>query len=204
MAYPQLILIRHGQTDWNAERRFQGQRDIPLNSVGRSQAHGNGRTLKSWFAISGQDPDQFRWLASPLGRCCSTMETVQEVVGVQSRSYITDQRLKEITFGDWEGSTSDNLKVYEADLWKQRKADKWSFVPPNGESYEMLSDRVREFVDYALDADPMDTVVVSHGGVMRVLQGLLLGVQPERQPELLIAQDRILIVDRERLRGVWV
>ncbi|RYE75137.1 MAG: histidine phosphatase family protein, partial [Hyphomicrobiales bacterium] len=97
-----IYMIRHGQTDWNAEIRLQGQKDIPLNDTGRNQARGNGRALAD---ILGTQAIAFDYVASPLGRTRETMELLRGAMGLAPEAYRTDDRLKEVSFGDWEGFT---------------------------------------------------------------------------------------------------
>ena len=104
---PRIIFIRHGETDWNAEGRFQGQKDIPLNARGRAQARRNGETLIA--AIP--DVVEFDFVASPLYRTRETMEIARGAMGLDPAGYRTDPILKEITFGHWEGYTAPELEV---------------------------------------------------------------------------------------------
>jgi broad specificity phosphatase PhoE len=194
-----LVHIRHGETDWNAEGRLQGQRDVPLNPVGRGQAARNGRALAAHLAERGIDPDDLDWVASPLGRARETMAIVRDTAGLDPSDYRLDDSLKEVTFGLWEGFTIAELKVRDPAGIAARKADKWSFVPPGGESYAMLSARIAGFLDHL----ERDTVVVSHGGVMRVLQGLLLRV-PEREVPLLDVPQGEFFVFAPDGGGAWV
>ncbi|SHE74660.1 probable phosphoglycerate mutase [Kaistia soli DSM 19436] len=191
---PRIVFIRHGETDWNAEGRFQGQKDIPLNQHGRSQARRNGETLKTRMP----EAIDFDFVASPLARTRETMEIVRGAMGLDPSAYHVDPILKEITFGHWEGYTSSELHAQWPDLVAAREADKWSFTPPFGESYSDLSVRIGAW----LDTVESDTVAVSHGGVCRVLLGLLQGLDPETAPVLNIRQDRVMIWDGEHV--IWV
>ena len=98
---PSLYFVRHGQTDWNAETRFQGTRDIPLNDIGRGQASRNGKALKDIV-----DPSKVNFIASPLMRTRETMEIIRAEMELEPQAYQTDDRLKELSFGDWEGRTA--------------------------------------------------------------------------------------------------
>ena len=186
-----LYHIRHGQTDWNAEGRLQGQHDIPLNALGREQAARNGTALRDHFAEKGLDPAGFVWLCSPLGRSRETMEIVRRGIGLDPAAYNIVPDLRELTFGLWEGSTLPELKLREPQAIAARKADKWGFVPPEGESYAMLSQRIAGW----LSGIRVPAVVVSHGGVQRVLSGLLLGTATGEIPLLPVPQDRIFRYD---------
>ena len=189
-----IYLIRHGQTDWNAEMRLQGQKDIPLNDFGREQAARNGKKLNTLIA----DPSQFDFVASPLGRTCETMEIILAQFGLPKDSYRKDEGVIEITFGDWEGFTFDELRVDQNDAVEERLANKWSFVQPNGESYQIMCDRVAIW----LKTVTRDTVVVCHGGTIRALLVLLANMPTSQSAELTIPQDKFYRWDGEE--GRWL
>ena len=188
-----LYLMRHGETDWNAEHRLQGQRDIPLNDRGRSQAHSNGERLASILP----DRTALSWVASPMGRTRETMEITRRALGLDPTDYETDRRLIEITFGDWEGHTLEELWMDDPVLVKSRKKDKWNFRPPAGESYADLATRT---VPALADVEG-DTLIVSHGGVMRTLIRSLTDGEEDEWVKFIIPQDRIWIWDGTH--GEW-
>jgi len=99
-------MIRHGQTDWNAEGRLQGQKDIPLNPLGRSQATSNGERLHQLIGTGGE----FAFVASPLSCTRETMERLRIAMGLDPKAYRTESRLVEVSFGDWEGHTMAEIK----------------------------------------------------------------------------------------------
>lgn len=188
-----LYFIRHGQTDWNAEMRFQGQKDIPLNDKGRGQAKRNGEVLRDLIKA-----DDFDFVASPLGRTRETMEIVRTAMGLEPEAYRIDARLRELSFGLWEGRTVSDLEASEAKLWAERQADKWYFQPEEGESYDILTERVR---GWALELNK-PTVVVSHGGVNRALRAIFTDTSVRELAAAIIPQDKIMIVDGSKL--TWV
>lgn len=98
-----IYVIRHGQTDWNAERRLQGQKNIPMNATGLEQARQNGIALAE---ILGDTVDEFDFVASPLQRTRETMEIMRTAMGLAPLAYRTDPRLVEISFGDWKARRS--------------------------------------------------------------------------------------------------
>jgi broad specificity phosphatase PhoE len=185
VGHPTIYFIRHGETDWNAEARLQGQRDIPLNDFGRVQAEEAGARLRG-LVLHYEDLD---YVASPLSRTRETMELMREAIGLPPRVYRQDERLKELTFGEWEGLTWKEIRDRDPEGARGREADKWGFAPPGGESYAILSQRVRPF----LDDLRRDSVVVSHGGVARVLLAMLGHVPPEEAPRVDIWQGRVLV-----------
>ncbi|NVD38029.1 histidine phosphatase family protein [Ensifer sp. HO-A22] len=182
-----IYVIRHGQTDWNAESRLQGQKDIPLNDTGRQQATGNGLALA---AILGADAQQFDFVASPLGRTRETMERLRRAMGLDPTLYRTDDRLKEVSFGDWEGFTLPELKRSVPERIAERRKVKWDFIPPgdDAESYEILSWRIAAWLK---DVNG-PTVCVSHGGVIRALFKLFGEMDEDEAASAAIPQDRLL------------
>lgn len=185
-----LIFIRHGQTDWNRDDRMQGQQDVPLNALGQAQASGNGERLAEFLHRGGLTTDYFDFVASPLGRTRETMERVRAGLGVDPKDYRTDDLLKELTFGGWEGQTLDELKEACPELIEIRRQDKYHFVPPaGGESYDMLQRRVAKW----LVTVDKPTICVAHGGVMRVLRGMLEGLAPDVVAKLDVPQDQVFI-----------
>jgi probable phosphoglycerate mutase len=188
-----IVFVRHGQTPFNAESRLQGQRDIPLDGRGRAQSGAVGRFLCDHLGAEMarlEAADAF-W-SSPLGRTRETMELVRVAMGLPPRSYRLDARLKELTFGDWEGLTWAEVETKYPGAEKVREADKWVFAPPEGESYAALAARVQAW----LDERDGDAFVVAHGGVARALMFLLAGVAPSAAANTEIWQGRALIFDK--------
>jgi probable phosphoglycerate mutase len=175
MPQPVVYFVRHGETDWNLERRLQGQRDIPLNALGRMQASRCGAILRDLLTRSGRPAAQFDYVSSPLGRARETMELMRTGIGLASEHYRTDARLMEMSFGRWEGFTFAELQGREAEALAARERDKWGFVLPGGESYAQLAVRVRAWYE----SIECDTVVSAHGGVCRALMAHLDLVRPE-------------------------
>ena len=156
--------------------------------MGRDQAAGAGRILAQVLALQGRDPTTLRFTASPLGRARETMERVLPALGLAPTAYATDGRLEELAFGDWEGRTWSELKAEVRPLVKARQKDKWSFVPPGGESYAGLTSRLRPWLATVRAGD----VVVAHGGVARALLRDCAGVAAAAAPDVEITQGRVL------------
>jgi broad specificity phosphatase PhoE len=169
---PTIYYIRHGETDWNAENRFQGGIDIPLNDLGRSQATQAGRVLADLFARDGLIASSLAFVASPLQRARHTMELVRSELKLPPGGYAVDDRLREIGYGHWEGSTLAQMQASDPELFASREADKWTVPPPGGESYASVTIRLRDWYD-SLKAD---TVAVAHGGTARALM-VALGIE---------------------------
>lgn len=191
---PTIWFVRHGQTDWNAAGRLQGQRDVGLNATGLGQAAEAARRLR---AIAGPALAEADFVASPLVRARRTMEILRATLDLPAAEYRTDARLKEIGFGNWEGSTWSEIRRRDAAGAAARERDRWGFRPPGegAESYAMVTARVAEVARALV----RPTVIVGHGGTARALL-VALGLLGSRgAPRLGIRQGQVLVLDR----GGW-
>ncbi|AXV14611.1 histidine phosphatase family protein [Neorhizobium sp. SOG26] len=193
-----IYVIRHGQTDWNAEGRLQGQKDIPLNALGRSQAARNGERLRDLVG----DAAGYSFVASPLSRTRATMELLRQAMGLDPLAYETDRRLVEVSFGDWEGHTLPEIEAIAPDRLAARIEDKWSFIPPGeaAESYEILCWRIGAW----LESVNQPTVCVCHGGVIRALYRLVGQMSEDEAAVAPTPQDRILRLDKQAGTFEWL
>src|SRR5215210_3123910 len=149
-----LLLVRHGETDWNRDGRWQGLSDTRLNERGREQAR----------ALTGQLDGIDVVYSSDLARARETAEIVAEGAGLEVR---LDERLRERGFGDWEGLNSDEIKERFAEahtLWRTGEGR----GAENAEPFAEFAARIHEFLDDILERHAGKTVlVVSHGGSIR-------------------------------------
>jgi 2,3-bisphosphoglycerate-dependent phosphoglycerate mutase len=153
-----LLLARHGETDWNRELRIQGSSDIDLNELGRRQAH--------FLAQELTDVELDAIYASDLSRARATAAAVAATHGLEVKF---DPRLRERSFGSWEGLTREDISAF----------------PPgsrhDGESDEEVRERMLEAVQAIADAHPGEQVlVVSHGGALNTLWHYAIGERVER------------------------
>lgn len=183
---PLVYFVRHGQTDWNAEGRLQGQADTDINDKGRRQATRNGEKLARLIP----DPQAFDFVSSPLLRTRETMQRVRAAMRLDPLAYRTDPRLMELHFGDWQGHTYAELEISDPGSSSRRAADKWNFRAPGAkaESYAMLLERVRPF----LESLRQPTVCVTHGGIIRVLFRIVEGTPERACARLNVPQDKVL------------
>ena len=126
------------------------------------------------------------------------MEIARDAMGLPPRRYALDPVLKEISFGAWEGLTWPEIAARDPKGVRTRKEDKWTFVPPRGESYAMLAERLRPW----LDGLSGDAFIVSHGGVARALMTLIAGVKPAKAADAPIVQGRALCFEKGTCR--WI
>jgi probable phosphoglycerate mutase len=187
-----LYFVRHGETDWNLAGRYQGQRDIPLNATGRAQAARNGRVLGEFLAGRSASLD---FVASPLARATETMQILRREMGLDPGGFHTDDRLKEMHYGHWEGQLWTELPTLDPEGFAARKADLWAWQPLGGESYRLLSERIATWL---ADVNK-SSVVVAHGGVSRALRGHVGKLQPSAIPLLEVPQDKVLVLTAEAI-----
>ncbi len=172
---PQTIyLVRHGETVWNREGRVQGHLDSPLTTRGLAQARRAGDTLRELI----DDPREYTLLHSPLGRARQTAAIVAEILGWGTGACRQDPGLREMSWGEWEGLTTEEIARDEPARWAERTRAKWTFAPPAGESYAMLARRARLWLDSV--ATEAHLVAVAHSGFGRILRGIYVGLTPEQ------------------------
>ncbi len=192
---PVLYFIRHGETDWNREGRLQGSQDIPLNALGRKQAEKVGGHLRD---LIGQEADRLTWHVSPMDRAVETLRLARRAIGLPDSGYRVEPRLTELCFGTWEGLTWREVRKSDPARASGRDADKWGYVPPGGESYAMLLDRVMPFFDSLTEP----AIVVAHGGVARTVLVALAGMDTQEAALVDIWQGRLLVFENGGAR--WV
>jgi len=189
MPAPVIYYIRHGETSWNAAGRLQGAQDTALNDLGRKQAVQSGHILADLLARDGRDKSQLPYVASPLSRARTTMELMRGALELPPARYATDDRLREIGYGKWEGFTLAEMEAADPLFFARRLADKWRVAPEGGETYEAVQQRMAEWY-----ADvKTDTVVVAHGGTARALMVALGSETPESAADLPIAQGAVYV-----------
>jgi broad specificity phosphatase PhoE len=179
-----IFLVRHGETEWNRARRYQGWRDSPLTPLGVAQAEAIGRRLAAL-----PEAATAAIVASPIGRARHTAEIIAECLG-RSEPLQLDDRLREISLGSWDGLDRREVR---SRFGAEFEDFEWYFQTPDGETYDGFSGRIAAWL-----AEPRDgpLIVVAHGVVTRVLRGLYAGLPRAEALRLAVPQDRIfLLVD---------
>jgi probable phosphoglycerate mutase len=159
MESTRILLVRHGETDWNAAGRIQGHSDTPLNAAGRQQARQAAQRL-------AREPIRALY-SSDLARAFETATIIGEPLGL---TVVTSTRLRERRYGAWEGLTAAEIQVRYPEqfvMWRARSTD---FVPPQGETRSQLLTRaLEELQTIARQHVSEVVVVVTHGGLCYVL-----------------------------------
>lgn len=165
--------------------RYQGQKDIPLNNTGRLQAKGNGRKLYEKIGKA----EGFEFTSSPLSRTRETMEIIRTAMGLVPENYNLDDRLVEISYGDFEGKTKTELKSENRNYFLGRKDDAWHFRPKNGESQADALTRISQWYE-SLSPTKL-YVVTAHGAIGRVLRHYLLDIPKQEAATFSFPQDEV-------------
>jgi alpha-ribazole phosphatase len=165
-----LLLVRHGQTNHNLDHRYQGLTDAPLNKTGLKQAD---QIIKRLI-----DEKLDAIYSSDLMRSVQTAEKISKKYGLQIKK---DERLREISFGEWEGMSYQEIQAQSSDLLEGWMSDPAHISPPNGETLLQLAERVKSALDEIRSQYEDQTVLlVTHGGVIRTLLCLNLGIDLNR------------------------
>lgn len=163
-----IYLCRHGQTRFNAVRRYQGQVDSPLTELGRAQASAMGRALRPLVG------EGLRVWASPLGRAQESLGLILAEIG--PRPVTTDARLMEVAMGAWDGLDETEIEAEYPGARDGLPPGEWFFHGPGGETFAMFRDRLAGVLaEIAGDPAPVK-LVVAHGVVSRVMRGLHAGL----------------------------
>ncbi len=159
-----LLLVRHGQSRWNADRRLQGQADVGLSDLGERQAEALRSTI--------EDIGFCRAVASDLER---VRETARRI-GAESPRF-TD-RLREIDVGDWTGRGIDEIRAEDEAAYQGWRAG--TSAPPGGEAWQDFVDRVSSVIETERKNPCQNLLIVCHGGVIRAMLQRYVGLEPAR------------------------
>jgi alpha-ribazole phosphatase len=166
-----LILVRHGETEWVRMGKYQGSTDIPLNQRGISQARAVARALKKERPIVVYSSQLVR-----------AHETAKHIVKSCKTKLVIDQRLKEVSFGRWEGKSHRAIRTRFPKASRKWYSAQWTSQPPEGESLRSLERRISSFLkDFRKNFSRRKgvCVIVSHGGPIRMFLISLFKISPE-------------------------
>jgi alpha-ribazole phosphatase len=164
--FTKLILVRHGETLWAKENRYQGHKDVELSEEGRKQVKLLARRLAKEKITAIYSSDLQR-----------ASETAKAIAKLHHREVKETPLLREISFGDWEGLKFEEIEARDEELVKKWKNDLANFRPPQGESLPELKARAEKFLQEILKIHKEENIiVVSHGGFIRIILCSLLNL----------------------------
>lgn len=178
-----LYLVRHGETMWNREGRYQGHRDVPLSEAGREQARRLAERLR------GVRFD--RAYSSDLVRC---METARILLAARDLEATPDPRLREMSYGRWEGLTLEEVSRRHPEEAAAYRRDGVGTRIAEGESLQDVAARVKQFSDELLKDSGLRVLVVTHGGALKALLFVLLGVDLRHRGRFVIDNASLTVV----------
>jgi probable phosphoglycerate mutase len=179
-----IYLVRHGETEFNRERRLQGHVDSALTTRGLAQARAVGDLLKGLVG-----PERgWRIVSSPLGRARRTAEIVAERLGLDPAATSIDPRLVELSWGEWDGKLRDELAAAYPETFGRTN---WAFHAPTGETYEQMCARLASWLSELPREPERRIIAVSHGVTGRVLRGLYAAMPPDEVVTQDVPQDAV-------------
>jgi probable phosphoglycerate mutase len=191
MKFPTIILVRHGQTEWNVEGRYQGQLNSPLTEKGREQAKENAKKIAR--VIDMDSP--FKLFSSPLGRAKESSYIICDELNIAREKVIFDERIQEFHYGIFEGRTKEECKKIYAKELAAREADKWSYVVEGGDSYQIVTKRLKRWL--ASVSEEQVVVMVAHEMVNRALRGIYLGLENQKMLQLRQPNDVVIKLENQ-------
>ena len=189
MKLPTIILLRHGETEWNVEGRYQGQENSPLTPKGKVQAKENALKIKEYlFAL-----DSFKFVSSPLGRARETALIIADTLLIDLNKIEFLEDIKEFNYGKFEGKTKVFCQNEYKEVYEAREANKWSYVIEGGESYVMVTKRLTQWLE-TLDAHQV-VVMVAHEMINRALRGIYCNLEINEM--LILRQPNDMVIKLE-------
>jgi len=178
-----IVLCRHGETDFNAEKRYQGRTDTMLNKKGLKQAEQLAEKLG--------DNDFYKAFSSPLKRCTQTAEKIMELH--PKTKLIIKQELIEHDYGVFEGKTPDEIP----ELFEEKEKNRYEFRHKNGETFREADEkRVKPFLEELKEKYySRNILVVTHQRIGSLIIGSLLGLPGKEKVEIEIPNDCIYFID---------
>jgi broad specificity phosphatase PhoE len=169
-----IYLLRHGETEWNAQLRKQGLDDSPLTSTGHAQARAYAAVIRQQIIRPDIEQGKVKLYASPLGRTRVTAGYLIDALDMPVSCIQYDPRIIEFNYGEWSGLTNDEIEQQYPGQLQARENDKWRYTVPEGESYADVEIKVDQWIN---DLPTDKTIIaVTHSVVSRVIRGKYLGL----------------------------
>lgn len=171
-AYPDILVIRHSETQWNRLGRLQGRGDSPLTLNGVRQALALAVSTRPHLP----NPERSRFWVSPLGRARQTASLLADAWGLAFERFTPEPALAERAYGTWEGYSLDEVAARFPEQYAAHRADPWGYEIEGGESRTAFTSRIESWFR-KLDRD-VPHVIVVHSGCLRALRGIYTGADP--------------------------
>ncbi len=173
-----IIIVRHGETEWNLKKRKQGHKNSKLTPKGKKQAI----KVAKFFNKKKYNLNKFILYSSSLKRVTDYTKIINHNLvnnfNFKKKVKLSNQ-LKEHKFGHWEGKNDKEIEKLFPKQVKKRKADRWNYVIPGGESYGLLYKRIKKFIQKKMNLKK-NYVIFSHDMVSRVFRGYLMNYKPSK------------------------
>lgn len=180
----EMYLIRHGETEFNVEGKFQGQSNSPLTENGKDQIYQVARMLKMEL---GDDIHNWEIISSPLGRAMDSTKILCETLAYDLTKVQTDERPAEVSVGDWAGLYIEDIKAQWPRLLEGTNHYNWYFNSLGGERYADVEGRVKAFLESVKDKEKL--IVVAHGVTSRIIRGLYQNLDKDEALSLEVAHE---------------
>ncbi|MFJ8260761.1 histidine phosphatase family protein [Rummeliibacillus sp. NPDC094406] len=188
-----ICLIRHGETVFNSQGRYQGQLDSPLTDDGIEQVKNISKLLK----LVIDEPSEWEIISSPLGRTLQSTEIICEILGYDLNKVTTDSRLKEVSVGSWEGLTIQEIESSWPELLENTDTYNWYFNSPDGESYDSVVMRISEWLESIKDKKKV--IAVSHGLTGRIIRGVYQNLKKDHLLRLEVSQNTFFKLNNNKI-----
>lgn len=174
-----IYFLRHGETEWNKEHRYQGAMNSPLTDLGKNQIE----LVCEAFERETLPSKPLKVYVSPLGRAIETAKILGKHIEIE---IINDDRLREVSLGSWDGLTKAEIERLFPHALDDSKPYNWYFSSPDGEKLVSAKERV---ISWLNDVSGQHVCAVAHGLIGRILMGVYLGLDDNEFLKLAIAQD---------------
>ncbi|MCK6263246.1 phosphoglycerate mutase family protein [Vibrio sp. ZSDE26] len=195
-----IVIVRHGQTVWNKQKRKQGQSDSPLTLKGIEQAKDIASYIKKSNFI---DVNDFEIYSSPLFRTMQFASIFLEEMNIENEkgTIQTNDLLKEHSFGLWEGLTETEIESDYPGFLKARYANWWDYIVPQGEGYNLISMRANKVLE---EFKERNVIIFTHEMISKVIRGAYTGMNESDILSLDHPQDTIYILESGKATPVKV
>jgi len=191
MKLPTIYLLRHGETVWNTEGRYQGQLDSALTPKGKRQAKENALKLSKYVDIK-----EVKFFSSPLGRAKATAKIIAKNNGLETSKIIFEEDIQEFNYGIFEGKRKEYCKKVYAKEFSEREANKFSYVIEGGESYAKVYERLTRWLSSVQNEEVI--VVVAHEMINRALRGIYCSLSTDEMLALRQPNDVLIKLENRR------